>query len=81
MKSMFSDCNKLSSLPDISKWDISNVTNMSSMFYNCNKLSSLPDISKWDTSKVNNMSYMFLDVINYLHYLIYQDGTLPKLLV
>ena len=29
---MFCGCNSLSSLPDISKWDTSNVNNMDSMF-------------------------------------------------
>ena len=41
---------------DISKWDVSNVTDMSSMFreslFNGN-------IRKWDVSKVENMSWMF----------------------
>jgi len=46
-------------LPDISKWDTQNVTNMSHMFRDCGSLSSLPDISKWDTQKVTNMSDMF----------------------
>ena len=51
--------------PDISSWDVSNVTNMSHMFgtediddyilINFNK-----DISKWDVSKVTDMSNMFL---------------------
>ena len=59
MRSIFCGCNKLSSLPDISKWDTSNVTDMSGMFYKGYTLSSLPDISKWDTSKVTNMSSMF----------------------
>ena len=59
MRDMFSYCNTLSSLPDISKWDTSKVSNMSGMFCGCNRLSSLPDISKWDTSKVTDMSDMF----------------------
>ena len=56
---MFDDCKSLSSLPDISKWNTSNVTDMSGMFRYCNSLSSLPDISKWNTSNVTDMSYMF----------------------
>ena len=35
----------LKSLPDISKWNTGNVTNMSYMF-SCGGLKSLPDISK-----------------------------------
>ena len=59
MSYMFHDCSYLESLPDISKWNTSNVNDMSAIFYNCYKLSSLPDISKWNTSNVNNMSEMF----------------------
>ena len=56
---MFTGCSSLKTLPDISKWDTRNVTNMGAMFYNCNSLESLPDISKWDTKNVNDMSGMF----------------------
>src|SRR5574344_858037 len=41
---------------DISKWDTSNVTNMSRMF---NGSHFNGDISKWDTSKVTDMRRMF----------------------
>ena len=60
MTYIFSDCNSLQALPDISKWDTKNITNMNSMFNWCSSLQSLPDISKWDTKNVTNMSYMFL---------------------
>ena len=51
MLQMLSDCSSLSSLPDISNWNTSNVTNMSYIFNNCKSLLSLPDISKWNTKK------------------------------
>ena len=35
----------LKSLPDISKWNTSNVINMSYMFSGCTSLNSLPDIA------------------------------------
>ena len=57
---MFSDCNSLINLPDISKWDTKNVTNMSCMFSSYKSLNNLPDISKWDTKNVTNMSDIFL---------------------
>ena len=44
---MFYNCNSLISLPDISKWNTTNVTTMSYMYCNCRSLKSLPDISKW----------------------------------
>ena len=59
MRYMFNDCESLSYLPDISKWNTSQVTNMSYMFYNCKSLSSLPDISKWNTTNVSYMRGMF----------------------
>ena len=43
--------------PDISKWDVSKVTNMAIMFWNCKKLDC--DISEFDVSKVTNMKHMF----------------------
>ena len=49
---MFSGCNSLKSLSDISKWDIANITNISGIFYNCESLKSLPDISKWNINNV-----------------------------
>ena len=59
MSNIFDGCFKLSSLPDISKWNTYNLTNVSNMFSGCFKLSSLPDISKWNTDNVTNMSDMF----------------------
>jgi len=59
MSYMFSDCQLLSSLPDISIWKTNNITDMSYMFYYCGALSSLPDISKWNTNNVTDMSNMF----------------------
>ena len=47
---MFNACSSLSSLPDISNWNTSNVNKMLFMFNECSKLSSLPDISKWETN-------------------------------
>ena len=52
---MFYECKALISLPDISKWNTSNVRDMSYMFYECTSLISLPDISKWDTSNVTDI--------------------------
>ena len=60
MNNMFYGCESLITLPDISKWNTSNVTKMTNMFYGCKSLKSLPDISKWNTSNVNDMSYIFV---------------------
>ena len=42
---------------DISKWDVSNVTDMYGMFCGCKSFNQ--DISGWDVSKVKNMNKMF----------------------
>ena len=44
---MFAGCKFLSSLPDISKWNVKNAKFLSLMFCECESLYSLPDISKW----------------------------------
>ena len=65
MNNMFTGCYSLISLPDISKWDTSNVLDMSYMFNECSLLVSLPDISKWNTSNVLDMCKIFLIDVNY----------------
>ena len=47
MSNIFSGCEFLQSLPDISKWKTDNVNNMSNLFRGCKFIQSLPDISKW----------------------------------
>ena len=42
---------------DVSKWDVSNVTNMSAMFYCCYDF--ICDLSKWNVSSVTNMHSLF----------------------
>ena len=42
---------------DVSKWDVSNVTNMNHMFYYCKNFDC--DLSNWDVSNVTTMKYMF----------------------
>ena len=64
MNAIFSNCSSLLLLPDISKWDTSNVIDMSKTFYNCSSLLLLPDISKWDTSNVIDMNKMFYNCIS-----------------
>ena len=59
MNNLFDRCSSLISLPDISKWNVSNVIDMENMFSNCSSLKSLPDITKWNPLKLKNMSNMF----------------------
>ena len=39
---MFYNCSSLDSLPDISKWDTKNVTDMNDMLSGCSSLKSFP---------------------------------------
>ena len=57
---LFSCC-KITSIPDISKWDTSNVEYLDHMFLHCFNLKSLPDISNWKTSNVRNIMNLFTD--------------------
>ena len=56
---MFYGCSSLESLPNISKWNIENIIDISGLFYKCSSLKYIPDISKWDISNVKNMSGLF----------------------
>ena len=44
MNGMFFCCESLSSLPDISKWNTSNLENSGCMFLQCKKLDNIPKI-------------------------------------
>ena len=41
---MHKGCSTLKTLPDISKWNKDNITNISGLFFNCYSLKQLPDI-------------------------------------
>ena len=52
MVGIFFDCKNIKSIPDISKWNIEKVVNLSYMFFNCEKIEVLPeDISNWNIFK------------------------------
>ena len=57
--SLFFGCSSLKELPDISKWNTTNVINMSWLFGKCSSLKELPDISQWNENNVTNMSGLF----------------------
>ena len=59
MIDLFNGCFSLRNLPDISKWNTSNVINMSYMFNQCSSLSYIPDISKWNVTKLKNIDCIF----------------------
>ena len=59
MSCIFENCNLFTSLPDISKWDTSNIYCMGGLFHNCTEITSLPDISNWNLTNVGDISGMF----------------------
>ena len=50
---------RLTSVGDLSAWDVSKCNTMVGMFNGCSKLEHIGDISKWDTSACRSLSYMF----------------------
>ena len=56
MGHMFFNCSSLVYIPDISKWNTNNVTDIFEMFEGCTSLSSFPDISKWNINKIKNIN-------------------------
>ena len=56
---MFSGCFSLISLPDISKWNVSNVASMYEIFNGCSSLISLPNLSKWNNNNLTDVFRMF----------------------
>ena len=51
MSYMFNNCWSLETLPDISKWNLNNIEDISNMFSGCESLKSFPDISKIKINK------------------------------
>ena len=67
MNYSFFNCESLSSLPDISKWNTNNVFDINFLFSNCISLVSLPDITKWNnTDKNKNIIWMFKNCFSLL---------------
>lgn len=58
---MFMGCVSLN--PDISEWDVSNVTNMKGMFAGCTNFNQ--DISNWNVSNVDDFSGMFAEATSF----------------
>ena len=59
MHRLFFNCQSLTSLPNISKWNIKNIKDMSYLFGGCESSISIPDMSKWDIRNVKYKRYMF----------------------
>ena len=63
LSDMFSNCESLQSLPDISIWNTSKVNDISFIFYGCKLVNKLPDISKWNTSNITDKYKFFSNTV------------------
>ena len=67
MERAFFGCTIMNS-PNLSKWDVSNVTNMSLCFYECEFFDQ--DLSGWHVENVTHMERMFLYASSFSHSLV-----------
>ena len=56
---MFDTCIKMATTPNVSGWDVSNITTMASFMELCRDVTTAPDVSGWNTSNCTNFSYAF----------------------
>jgi surface protein len=61
---MFRKCKYLKELPNISRIDTSNITNMRVMLEGCEYLEKLPNLKQWNVANVISMEGMFYNCIN-----------------
>jgi surface protein len=61
---MFRKCKYLKKLPNISRIDTSNITNMRVMLEGCEYLEKLPNLKQWNVANVISMEGMFYNCIN-----------------
>ena len=64
MSYMFRKCKYLKELPNISRIDTSNKTNMKVMLEECKYLEKLPNLKRWNVENVTTMRGMFYNCIN-----------------
>ena len=67
---MFSECQNLTIIPDISKWDTFNIIYANKIFSGCSSLTTLPVLSKWGFNNLKNInqilsSFPYSSVNNY----------------
>ena len=58
MSYLFNECSSLVELPDISKWNIKNISNLNGIFNNCSLLTFIPNI-KWIFNKKIKINDIF----------------------
>ena len=66
MDEMFSGCESLISLPNISVWDTRKLKALNEMFFGCKSLTSFPELTAWNTSSVNDMTQIYNERIDFI---------------
>ena len=66
MEYLFKGCVSLQFLPDISKWNTSNVEMMDKIFKNCESLVYIPNITKWNLKNLQRKNNLFEDCFSLL---------------
>ena len=69
MNNIFSNCSSLSSIPDISSWNLNNVYNINSLFENCFSLTSFPKLTNLNDIKIifNNKIFSGCESLSYFN--------------
>jgi surface protein len=63
LSQMFYECDCLSKIKKVNKWNTSKLESISEMFNGCRALEKLPDISEFVTNKITDLSSMFEECI------------------
>ena len=63
LASFFYECSSITTIPGLSLWDVSSVTDMSYMFASCTNFNQ--PLNSWDVSSVTAMSSMFHSCTNF----------------
>ena len=63
LANFFRDCSSITTIPGLSIWDVSNVTDINSMFQSCTNFNQ--PLNNWDVSNVTTMTRTFSDCVNF----------------
>ena len=67
MNNIFLYCSSLTSLPNISNWNVSNIQFIEEMLRDCLSLSYLCNICKWEFLNLSDKRYMFENCLSLLN--------------
>lgn len=77
MSGAFANCGVLTSVGDISEWNVENVTTFESLFYNSPNITRVGDISKWNPMSCKSVKNMFAGT-NFLGHIDFSKWWISK---